>query len=129
MKPNTLVKSLPPVNFKGETVVEKFEGCEVPECTKEEVIRSIENYACCISGDRCPVKNCIGCVLSRENRAKGITQRYLDSRWPKDKDPKKKIAVHCPTKELWDRVQKKADVGEDNVDFTDTGGSLLELKL
>lgn len=84
-----------------------FEGYKVPECTEEEVRKTIEQGFCAISlTDGCD-GDCDMCVLGigtpKRATKKEVTQRYLDHRWPK------KIAVHCPTQELWDRVQKEAN--------------------
>lgn len=78
-----------------------FEGYKVPECTEEEVRKSITNDECSISSNTVCRDACEHCVVAWIAREKGITQRYLDHRWPQ------KVIVHCPTQELWDRVQKR----------------------
>ncbi|MCK5132422.1 MAG: hypothetical protein KAR40_09770 [Candidatus Sabulitectum sp.] len=81
-----------------------FEGYKVPECTEEEVGKTIEGNICALP--KCPVPviiRCGDCVLGiRHMKDKGVTQRYKDHRWPQ------RIAVHCKTQEEWDRVREKA---------------------
>lgn len=78
-----------------------FEGYKVPECTEEDVrIACIKGIDC--GEAKCLPGGCPECILGEAAYKDGVTQRYLDHRWPK------KVAVHCPTQELWDRVQKKA---------------------
>ena len=79
-----------------------FEGYKVPECTEEEVRKAVKSRGCYFTTRECPIDTqCSNCVISYRQVESGVTQRYLDHRWPE------KVAIHCPTQELWDRVRKK----------------------
>ena len=116
-----LVKSLPPVNFKGETIavkkVKTFEGFKVPPgfltATKDQVEKVLETNLCGPVQASCKgLVKCDDCLFQYSKitsaSGKSACQRFLNYRWGKDKDPEKRIAVHCKTKEEWTKVQKKA---------------------
>lgn len=88
--------------------IEEFEGYKVPKCTKEEVRKTIATNNCEVietyGVSHCNGIECSNCVIGYTPRQKGITQRYLDHRWGKEKN--EKIAVHCETQEEWDRVEE-----------------------
>jgi len=77
-----------------------FEGYKVPECTEKEV-RKMLKEGDCHSGSVPCMSQCSKCIFFDTPIMNGVTQRYYDHRWPK------KVAVHCPTEEEWDRVIKK----------------------
>ena len=89
-----------------------FEGYKVPECTEEEVNSVISGNICRkASMSTCSLNGmCYSdtCALTQDARSKGVTQRYLDHRWPKDKKTER-VAVRCTTLEEWDKVQRRVD--------------------
>lgn len=87
--------------------MEEYKGYKVPECTEEEVRKTAKNDCCELNiryhNRRCDGLACRHCVLGHGQRVSGITQSYLDHRWPQ------KVAVRCETRKEWKRVNAKLD--------------------
>lgn len=86
--------------------VEEFEGYGVPKATEKQVREILDRKACGV-GVTCGSVPCHRCLFVKSHDTPfktDLVQRYLDHRWPKDRESAQQIAVHCATQEEWDRM-------------------------
>ncbi|MCK5132374.1 MAG: hypothetical protein KAR40_09525 [Candidatus Sabulitectum sp.] len=105
-----------------EAKVVLFEGFKVPaKGTKSDIVKTLEAGNCKAIESSC-IRYCMECIYAVNNQEGGqdkvgALHNYLEQQYPE------KIAVHCPTQELWDRVSEKAGIIWDLLTWGDWGES------
>ena len=99
--------------------MKEYKGLKVPKVKKESFyLDRLSSRVCSTESVTCGGLVCNDCLFGNQN--KDTLRQYLAEK-------EKKVAVHCPTKELWDRVQEKA-FGEGYYWYGDNEGRIASTK-